>query len=116
MEHGYDSPSGMPATYGGTCGGDDGKSVVILLTVDGTHEADERVGGTGVRLCRHCESILDASVVQCQVHPLVSSIQYNAVGVGWFQIRVAALVGIAIDINRRTGQVGVWWTLDIATV
>ncbi len=116
LEHGHNRPCGMPAAYGGMCGGDDRQAVVILLTVDVAHETDERVGGTGVRLCRHGEGILDTPVVQRQVHPLVGSIQHEAVGVGRLQIRVAALVGVAIDIDRRAGQVSVRRALNVATV
>jgi hypothetical protein len=38
------------------------------------------------------------------------------VGVGRLQIRVAALVGVAIDIDRRAGQVSVRRALNVATV
>ena len=44
LEHGDKRPSRMPTADGGPCGGNDCKAVVILLTVDGAHEAHERVG------------------------------------------------------------------------
>ena len=36
--------------------------------------------------------------------------------VGRLQIGVAALVGVAVDVDGRAGQVGVSRTLDVATV
>ena len=100
LEHGHDRPCGMPAADDGTCGGDDGQAVVVFLAVDGAHETDERVGIARVGLCRHGEGILDAPVVERQVHPLVGGVQHDAVGIGGPEIGVAALIGVAVDIDR----------------
>ncbi len=106
----------MPATDGWPCRGDDSEAVVILLTVDGVYETQERVGRTRIGLGGHRDSIFDTPIVQRQVHPHVGTVQYEAVGIGGQQIGIAALIGVAVDVDGRTGQVGVWRTLNVATV
>ena len=98
----------MPRTVGsrklkverGTGGSDDGETVVVLLAVDGAYEADKRVGGTGIGLGGHRLGVFYAGIVQRQVHPFVSTVQNEAVGVGGLQVWIATLVGVAIDIYR----------------
>ena len=37
-------------------------------------------------------------------------------GISRQQIRITALVSIAVDINRRAGQISIVWTLDVTTI
>ena len=106
----------MPNSDDRSCGGNDGKPVIILLTVDRTHKTDERVCGTRERFGGHGQSILDATIVQCQVHPLIGTVQHKTMRIGWLQIGIATLVGIAVDIDSRTGQIGVVWSLNVVTI
>ena len=96
--------------------GNDSEAVVILVTVNGVYETYEWVGRTRIGLGGHCDGIFDTAVVQRQVHPLVGTVQHETVGVGGQQIGIAALIGVAVDIDGRTGEVGVWRTLDVAAV
>ena len=74
----------MPATDYRAKRWDDGELVVGFTTIDGSHETDERVFGTREGLGRHGHNILDASVIDSEVHPLIGAVKHEAVGIGGF--------------------------------
>ena len=98
-------PHRMPLADDGASGELDIDRVVVLLAVDRTHEADERVFRTGEGFRGHRDGIFHAAIVQRQVRPLIGGIEHQAVRVGRQQIGVTALIGVTIDVDRRTGQV-----------
>ena len=94
----------MPLANGGTGGEAQRELVVVLLTVDGTDETDERIRAAWERLGGHRLTVLDAAVFDGQVRPLIGRVQHEAMGVGWLQIGVAALIGVTVGVHRRAGQ------------
>ena len=106
----------MPLADGGHSREIDGELIVVLVAVDGAHEADEGILRTREGLSRHRDNILIAGVVQREVSPLVTCIQHEAVGVGRLQVGVTALVGVTVDVDRRAGQVAIGRALNVATI
>ena len=98
-------PHRMPLADDGASGELDIDRVVVLLAVDRTHEADERVFRTGEGFRGHRDGIFHAAIVQRQIGPLIGGIEHEAVRISRQQIGIAALIGVTIDVDRRTGQV-----------
>ena len=105
LEYGECVPHRVPATDSWACGEAQLELVVVVGTVDGTYKTDERVRTAGERLGRHGHAVLHATILDGQVCPLIGCIQHDAMVVGRQQIGVAALIGVAVDVDRRTGQV-----------
>ena len=106
----------MPLADDRACGKAQRELIVVLLTIDGTDKADERIRAARERLGGHCFAVLQATIVDGQVRPLIGRIQYKTVRVSRQQIRIAALIGVTVDVDRRTGQVAIVRALDVAAI
>ena len=100
LEDGERIPHGVPTANSGACRETQLELVVVVGTVDGTDEADERIGAVREWLGGHGHAVLHATILDGQVCPLIGRIQHEAVVVGRLQIGVTALIGIAVDVHR----------------
>ena len=89
----------MPDADDGTCGGGDHESVIDILGVDRMDKTYQRVGRAWIGFCNHRRGVLDTLVVHGEVSPLVGAVEDDAVGVHRTQVGVAALIGVAVDVN-----------------
>ena len=94
----------MPTADNGASREPQRELIVVLGAVDETYEADERIRTTGEWLGGNGLAVLHATIGYGEVCPLIGRVQHQTVGIGRLQIGIAALIGVSVDINRRTGQ------------